>query len=229
MMTMFILFAVMYIYQSAKREFLSEGKADIGLDTRVRHSAALNTVGKKSHDAFEISRLYDVSSQTLEANDLNEFASVELIKDRAVRIVVTGDLLFDTGKAELKTEARSTLRGIAPIIRNTSYMVNVVGHTDDVPIYSDDFPTNWELSVIRACVVTRFFIEEMKIPAGKFYLSGHAYYQPAVPNSSASNRAANRRVEIIMTKERPYGRPMRAAQSPDILFSEGEALWSVGS
>jgi len=86
--------------------------------------------------------------------------------------------------------------------------VNVVGHTDNVPIYSALFPTNWELSVVRACVVARFFIEEMKIPARKFYLSGYSYFQPVRPNITAKNRSANRRVEIIITRERPYGTPI---------------------
>ena len=110
--------------------------------------------------------------------------------------------------SELKAAAKDKLEGIASLIRKTPYKLNVVGHTDNLPINSPLYPTNWELSLIRAAVVARFFIEEMDIPANKFYLSGHSYFQPVRPNTTAENRAANRRVEIIITKERPYGMPV---------------------
>jgi chemotaxis protein MotB len=84
-------------------------------------------------------------------------------------------------------------------------MVNVVGHADDLPVHSGRFSNNWELSGMRACEVTRFLIEETGIPGERFYISAHAYHQPLVPNNSSENRAANRRVEIIMTPEKPTG------------------------
>jgi chemotaxis protein MotB len=84
-------------------------------------------------------------------------------------------------------------------------MVNVVGHTDNLPIHSDQFPTNWELSTLRACQVARFLIEEMKLPSQRFFVTGHAYHQPIKSNETAGGRAANRRVEIIITRTRPTG------------------------
>jgi chemotaxis protein MotB len=182
MMTMFILFAVMFIYQSSSRDALSSKES--------------------------ISNIYDLSEDTVRSNDLEDFASVDLVPDKAVRIVLAGDLLFDTGKADLKPEAKLSLERIAGIVRRAPYMVDVVGHTDNVPINSERFPTNWELSAIRACEVARFLIEEMGIPGKRFYISGHSYFQQVFPNDSARNQAANRRVEIIITKERPSGRPL---------------------
>jgi chemotaxis protein MotB len=84
-------------------------------------------------------------------------------------------------------------------------MVNIVGHTDDLPINTEEFPSNWELSTARASKVARFFMNEMNMPGENFYISGHASYQPVKPNDNEIDRAANRRVEIIITKERPYG------------------------
>ena len=83
-------------------------------------------------------------------------------------------------------------------------MINLVGHTDDLPIHTEQFPSNWELSTTRACKVARFLIDEMHIPAEKFYISGHASYQPLKQNYGGKDRAVNRRVEIIVTKEKPY-------------------------
>ena len=208
MMTMFILFVVMFIYHSSKKEFL----APEGLETNKtieQTNVSPVTTEKKSYDyQSTLPTLYDLSKKTVQAKKLNNFAAVDLLPDKAVRIILTGDLLFDVGEAELKAAAKDKLEEIASLIRKTPYKLNVVGHTDNLPINSPLYPTNWELSLIRAAVVARFFIEEMDIPANKFYLSGHSYFQPVRPNTTAENRAANRRVEIIITKERPYGMPM---------------------
>ena len=208
MMTMFILFAVMYIYHSAKREFLSSEGIGTDFNLGPKSAAALSNADTSFDDSPTIPKLYDLSKKTLRARHLNNFASVDLIADRAVRIILTGDLLFDPGKAELNPEARKKLSEIAPIIKKTPYMVNVVGHADNVPIHSAPFPSNWELSVVRACAVARFFIEEMKVPASKFYLSGHSYFQPVNSNNTAKNRSENRRVDIIITREKPCGTPI---------------------
>jgi len=201
-MTMFILFMVMYAYQAAHRAELEVG-------------APASRVSAGAVDSAEplrtsIAEIYHLSKETVEAEDLKDFVSVDLVADKAVRIVLTADLLFDTGRADLKPEARKSLMGVAEILRQAPYMVNVVGHTDNVSIHSHKFPTNWELSAVRACEVARFLIEEMQIPGDRFYVTGHAYYQPVHPNHTAENRAANRRVEIIITKERPDGTQARA-------------------
>jgi chemotaxis protein MotB len=210
MMTMFILFAVMFIYQSSSRDALSSKEKESTMGTRMDSGAEI-AIGKPGEFVGtlkeSISSIYDLSEEIVRANDLEDFASVDLVPDKAVRIVLAADLLFDTGKADLKPEAKLSLERIAGIVRRAPYMVDVVGHTDNVTINSERFPTNWELSAIRACEVARFLIEEMGIPGKRFYISGHSYFQPVFRNDSARNQAANRRVEIIITKERPGGRP----------------------
>jgi chemotaxis protein MotB len=205
MMTMFILFAIMYVYHSSKREPSTAEATAANVRPDVKTGASVNSSGTRTGDANSISKIYDLTKHTLRARDLESFASVDLVRDKAVRIILTGDLLFDTGKADLKPESRNSLREIASIILHTPYMVSVVGHTDNVPIRTDQFPSNWELSVVRACQVARFLIEDVGIPENRLYVGGHANYQPAKPNNTDRNRAANRRVEIIMTKERPRG------------------------
>ena len=232
MMTMFILFVVMFIYHSSQKEFLSPD----GLNTQETEPYPTNppplTDNKIVVSQDTLPKLYDLSKKTLQAKDLNNFASVDLLADKAVRIILTGDLLFDLGEATLKEEAKEKLKKIAPLIAKTPYKVNIVGHTDDIPIKSSQFPSNWELSLIRASVVGRFFIEDLSIPGNKFYLSGHSYFQPVRPNSTPENRAANRRVEIIITKERPFGIPMGSKSfsfSPEkdeaSISSESETLF----
>ena len=82
-------------------------------------------------------------------------------------------------------------------------MINVVGHTDSMPMYSERFPSNWELSVARASSVARFLMDEMELPGRQFVVSGYAFYRPVRPNNTVANRAANRRVEIIISRQLP--------------------------
>ncbi|MFC1524327.1 flagellar motor protein MotB [Thermodesulfobacteriota bacterium] len=124
-----------------------------------------------------------------------------MASDRTLRIILTGDLLFDLGKADLKPAAKRSLMKIAEIIQRSTYNVNVVGHTDSIPIHNERFDTNWELSLIRAAAVARFLTEELKISPRRFMVSGFSYFQPLRPNDSAENRALNRRVEIIISRE----------------------------
>lgn len=155
----------------------------------------------------KIQEIYRLSKTALESNDLKSFAEVDLIPDNTMRIILTGDLLFDTGQAELNDESRRKLEQLASGIQTTPYMINVVGHTDNVPMYSDRYASNWDLSVARASTVARFLIETMGMNPNQFVVSGYASQRPLVPNSTAENRKINRRVEIIISKRLPNPEP----------------------
>ena len=150
-----------------------------------------------------LTKLFDLSRYTLAREKLQHFASVEVVQDKAIRIILTGDVLFSSGQAILTGAAEDALSRLAPVLRRIPYMINVVGHTDSSPMYSTQFPSNWELSVARASSVARFLMDEMELPGRQFVVSGYAYYRPIRPNNSVANRARNRRVEIIISKELP--------------------------
>ena len=150
-----------------------------------------------------ITELFDLSRVTLSENNLERFASIELIPDKTMRIILTGDLLFPSGQADLTPGATESLKQLSEIIKKTPYMVNVIGHTDDRPMRSARFPSNWELSVARASGVARFLIEETGLPAYQFSVTGYSSFRPVRPNTNEENRRLNRRVEIILSKERP--------------------------
>ena len=160
-----------------------------------------------------ITRMYDLSRVTLASEKLEKFASVELIPDKTMRIVLTGDLLFPSGKAKLTRQAKESLLKLMPIFKETPYMINVIGHTDSIPMHSEKFASNWELSTARAGRVARFLIEEGHIPATQFVVTGYSYFRPVKPNTTAANRKANRRVEIILSKEPP---PAQSANKANI-------------
>ncbi|MBF0257603.1 MAG: OmpA family protein [Desulfamplus sp.] len=199
MMTMFIFFAVLYIYKSGNRELeFGQGAGQKNI------SDSGSGLIIKTNAATKPSEIYDEAKKALKDTWVNGSTSVELVKDKAIRITLSGDLFFDTGRADLKTEAIWELRQVAQVLRENSFIVNVVGHTDSVPNHSDLFPTNWELSTARACRVARFLIEDEGIEEERFFVSGHSWHQPIVPNNSVQNRSLNRRVEILLMKEMPY-------------------------
>jgi chemotaxis protein MotB len=105
--------------------------------------------------------------------------------------------LFDVGVADISPQALPLLKKVCAIIADSPYQVRVEGYTDDVPINTARYPSNWELSTARAVTVLRYFIETCGISSQRLSAEGFAEYHPVVPNSSAENRAQNRRVEII--------------------------------
>jgi chemotaxis protein MotB len=200
MMTMFVIFAALYIFKpSTKEQVVTRPEVRTEYVEKIKEVPQA-TGSTQNQGEQSIQDIYDLSRQTL-----SSVSSVELVPDKAVRIILRSDLLFDLGKANIKEDAKASLREVAQVLRQTEYMVNVVGHTDDLSINTEEFPSNWELSTARACQVARFLMKDMNIAEEKFYVTGHAFYQPVKPNTDEMNRAANRRVEIIITKERPYG------------------------
>ena len=161
-----------------------------------------------------ITRMYDLSRVTVAEEKLEKFASVELVPDKTMRIILTGDLLFPSGTAALTDKAKQSLKKLIPIIRQSPYMINVIGHTDNIPMHSQKFASNWELSTARASRVARFLIEEANIPASHFIVAGYSYFRPIKPNTTAANRGANRRVEIIISKEPPPARQPQSTATP---------------
>jgi chemotaxis protein MotB len=109
-------------------------------------------------------------------------------------------MFFATGKADLRPEVTHFLDRLALVIKQTPYEIHVVGHTDDVPINTPMFPSNWELSLIRASHVARYLIKSGTLAPSRFVVMGRGEYEPAAENAGARERALNRRVEIVITR-----------------------------
>lgn len=137
--------------------------------------------------------------QTVRLKDKKDFA---VRWDQKRLVLVLGEkIAFNVGDAKLLPDFQPTLKQIAGFISSQKgYKVAVAGHTDDVPINTRQFPTNWELSAIRAVNVARFLIGH-GIHSQRISIEGYSAYRPLRPNNSAQNRRANRRVEITLIKE----------------------------
>ena len=133
-----------------------------------------------------------------EANLQN--AEIILMDDQSVKVSVQGPMFFALGKADLRPEVAQFLNRLALIIKQTPYQVHVVGHTDDLPINTAVFPTNWELSLFRGSQVARYLIKAGNLEPSRFLVIGRGEYEPAAANADERSRALNRRVEIIITR-----------------------------
>lgn len=128
----------------------------------------------------------------------NELHQVTLSKgNRGVVMTLSDKLLFSSADATLSESAKPLLVKIGQIIKTVQVPVAIEGHTDNVPIRTSAYPSNWELSTARAVNVLRFLIEQHAISTHKLSAVGFASYQPAASNASARGRAKNRRVEMI--------------------------------
>ena len=124
-------------------------------------------------------------------------------RTNAVALGLKENVLFPSGKADLNESAYATLRKIVGSLTNIKYRITIEGHTDNVPIQSTQFPSNWELSSARACAVARLFIDT-GFPKDRVQVLGLADTKPLFPNtdekgqSLPENQSKNRRVVILI-------------------------------
>ena len=116
---------------------------------------------------------------------------------RGVIIDISASSLFKTGDADIQPEILNVLRQVAAVLNKEEQPIEVEGHTDDVPIKTAQFPSNWELSSARASSVARVLIDN-GVQAKRLSVVGLADNQPLAPNDSPENRAKNRRVTITI-------------------------------
>lgn len=121
-----------------------------------------------------------------------------IIRDGRMLIALPNDVLFDSGKTNVKTEGQGALQNVAQVlstIKDRRFLV--AGHTDDVPIHTARFPSNWELSTERAVEVTKFLIANGMQPQ-TLAAAGYGEFDPVAANDSTEHRAQNRRIEIVL-------------------------------
>ena len=113
---------------------------------------------------------------------------------RGFKVTFPSHLFFESGGAAIKEEAHPSLTEIGKIAKAGQFALRVEGHTDDVPIRTAQFPSNWELSATRAVNVLRYIHETGGISTEKLSAEGFSQYQPLVPNDTPEGRKKNRRV-----------------------------------
>jgi chemotaxis protein MotB len=123
------------------------------------------------------------------------------LEARGVVINLSDKILFESGKADLSPSAKATLSGLASILLKTDRQIKVEGHTDNIPINTPEFPSNWQLSTARATNVIMYWISQYSNAANRLSAAGYGEYRPVASNNTEYGRAKNRRVEIIILRE----------------------------
>lgn len=124
--------------------------------------------------------------------------TVTEVTERGLVIHIVESALFSQASAVLQSRAKQILDLVALKIKDRPNHIRVEGHTDDRPIITDRFPSNWELSAARATEVVRYFIDQHNIQPDRISALGYGKYRPIRLNNSIQNRARNRRVDIVV-------------------------------
>lgn len=152
------------------------------------------------YDSF--TKLKKELDQFIDKAGIDELMYTEAVPGKGLRIIINDKILFNSGKARLKKSIYPILTEIGKIARdNEGLNILVEGHTDNIPMHTIKYDSNWELSAARALAVVKFFIDNLSISPKRLLAIGHGEYKPIVPNSSSKNRAINRRVEIYVDFE----------------------------
>ncbi len=174
------------------------GEATAGEATRGEAMGNEATAGDNAvaAEAFAMPREFEPLARLVAAH--HEQQAIELLFDRhQLRLEVGNDILFPSGTATLSAAGAELLVELSAALLDERLQISVEGHTDDVPIATAQFPSNWELSSIRATTVARHLIA-LGIPEPRLRVTGHADTRPRVRNDSAANRALNRRVSLVL-------------------------------
>ena len=149
---------------------------------------------------LERNRLLDVRKEVTErvrAAGLSSKVGFRLEARGLVVTILSDDVLFELGSADLERPGQRVLDGLSGVLRDMPNHVAIEGHTDNVPISGGRYGDNWVLSTARATSVLSYLLDH-DIPASRLSAAGYAEQRPLKPNTTVSNRTVNRRVEIVI-------------------------------
>jgi len=215
-----IFFIVMYTMSqvdAAKFESLASSLSQaMGAGGMIMESPGPSFVSGASQSAAE------------ELEERQEFKDIQnqlevLIQERglAAEIVVTSEqrgivisfqenVLFPSGSAQLTEQAQRLIDEVAPVLQETDNNLRIEGHTDNLPIHTEKFPSNWELSASRATSVLQELLRTADMRAARLSAVAYGEYRPRVVNNTSDKRQLNRRVDIVILRSKFEGSEPKA-------------------
>ena len=149
----------------------------------------------------ELIEMQEEIQKVLEESKLAGQVKLE-VNERGLLIRFLENVLFDSGKADLKPQAMEIIDRVSDIVKETTKKVIVEGHTDNIPISTYKFPSNWELSTTRAVNVVKYMIDHNGIVAARLSAAGYADQHSISENNSIEGRKNNRRVDMVILRSR---------------------------
>ena len=147
------------------------------------------------HNVF--SNKYDKIKDALKELEKNKKLSF-IVDENMLTIRISESVLFTPGKDELLDEAHPVLDEVISILKGLPNSVRIEGHTDNIPINTERFPSNWDLSSARSIAILKYFIKEHGFAPSRLSALGYGEYRPIDTNDTPSGRLKNRRVDIMV-------------------------------
>ena len=131
--------------------------------------------------------------------EYNYSNNIRLIEnERGITISIMDNILFESGNAELSVASRPILEKMAQLLKTLPNDIRIEGHTDNIPIGTEEFPSNWHLSIARATNTAYFLMNDLGLNQERVSVVGNSEFKPIADNNSPESRALNRRVDIVI-------------------------------
>lgn len=143
--------------------------------------------------------LHEQLNSVIKENQFEKFVRLEE-NARGITLHIMGDILFPSGSSELNQNSLKILDKLAAVVKPLPNDIRIEGHTDNIPIKSSVYPSNWHLSVDRALNTSYYLIDKQNLNPDKVSIVGYSEYKPISNNSSIEGRTLNRRVDIVIIK-----------------------------
>ncbi len=121
-----------------------------------------------------------------------------LENDRGITISIMDNILFESGKAKLSDESKPILGKMAQLLKTLPNDIRIEGHTDNIPISTEEFPSNWHLSMARATNTAYYLMSDFGLVQERVSVVGNSEFKPLAENDSQESRSLNRRVDIVI-------------------------------
>ena len=193
-----VLFAASTVDEKKMRSFAA------GFENYMDHSGEgdVSQLPGTLHSDLSVKEV-QTSFEQLEADLWPEIESgkIELSKEpRGLVMSLSESALFPPGEARLQARSIPIMRKVGVSLSRLPGQIRLEGHTDDSPIRTRLYPSNWQLSTARATAVLKFLINERSMPSDRLSAAGYGEFRPLVPNDSPKNRAKNRRVDVVILR-----------------------------
>jgi chemotaxis protein MotB len=195
------------IGELSRRDTQAEGVAENALIEMPAHGVDDKDMGSAQSNMADVSPENDSDKQRLGyiaaviESTLSNYVDQELVEvrhsDNRVMVDMKDKMLFPSGSAHLSRTAVQALRDISRILSSIPNQIQVEGNTDDRPIHTEEFPSNWELSAARAASVVHL-MARMGIDPGRMSAIGYGEHRPVADNDSEAGRQKNRRVTLVV-------------------------------
>lgn len=188
MLILMILFVALYGYSYFNSLEYEDALSDLGPEERV----------ERAKKEIELAKSMKEFISELQMDDVAEIS----ITAHAIKLKLSSPVIFESGSAEVKPDIMPLLVKLLEHLKNMDNTIIVEGHTDNVPIHTALYRSNWELSAARAFSVIYFYIQRGIEPI-RLLAHGHGEFRPFFPNTTEFGRAMNRRIEITIVRGAP--------------------------